>query len=499
MYLVKIYDRPTDLVGTTIHSPYTNGPKLSAGNIQMKLSGIDEFTFIITINNPGYKKIKPIATLIKVFNISKNKVVFEGRILRPTYSMQSDGYFSQKYICESKLAYLHDSSQRFLEIHNTSIRDFFALMINRHNNTVEPYKQFKVGKVTVTNTTDNVYRFLSYDKTYPSIKEKLIDRLGGFLVLRNENDGCYIDYLDTVGSQKTTRISIRKNLKSIVRDIDPTNIITRLVPLGATLNVEGESNVSSPRITIESVNGGKDYLDDLELQSEFGVIEGEVTWDDVNLPNILLNRGKDFLKNQKPVVEAYQIDAVDLSTIDLSIDGFRIGDWHFIDNPLVLPDESLQIIEMNIDLLIPHNSNLIFGDKQKTLTQYQSEFNQSQKSIVNLRTTVNQQNKRISTLSSELETTKEALQKTQQSLEDFEGNTSEGMVAITDAILSIDNAINDLTEIVDGLQGVITIEEKQQMQEAIAKNILDILTMNDQIINLTNRVVKLEGGGGEIG
>ena len=84
------------------------------------------------------------------------------------------------------------------------------------------------------------------------------------------------------------------------RDIDPTNIITRLIPLGAKLEApEGQTeDASMPRLDIKSVNNGKDYIDDVDLIAEFGVIEGILELDDVNVPSTLKLRGEQFFEQQ---------------------------------------------------------------------------------------------------------------------------------------------------------------------------------------------------------
>lgn len=472
MYLIKVYDGPNDRLGITIHSPYTGAPKISTGAIKLKISGIDEFNFSFNVDNPGYRKIKPLITLIKVIDIKKKKTIFDGRILKSQYNMSSNGFFSDSYICESKLAYLHDSSQRFAEVRAT-IKDFFTMIINQHNNTIEPHKRFKVGNVAVTNSTDNVYRYLGYDKTYETIKDKLIDRLGGFLVLREENDGTYIDYLEAVGTVRNTKISIRKNLKSISKDVDITNIITRLVPLGESIESENEEDTgaSQARLTIASVNNNIDYLDDLELQKEFGIIEKEVTWDDVTLARNLLSRGKEFLENQKVSLETIEIDAIDLSLINIEIGSFSLGDWYYIDNQYVTSYKPWQVVEITIDITNPQTSKLIFGDKQKTLTQFQASFNKAQTNVVELHNTVSRISTNVTTVNKsirDVQNTVTTIQHTIDSLdidnfEQFKQEVSKQLNSITNSVDNFEKELITLTESFE--TNIKSIEERLEALE----------------------------------
>lgn len=498
MYKVTIYDGPNDKTGIVIQSPYINSLKLSSGKVKQVTQGIPNFTFSINPSNPGWGKLKMLTTLIRVINLKTGQEEFAGRVLKPTQVMKNDGMFTVQYECEGFLAYLQDSSQRHGEYHNMTIREFLQVMINNHNRQVEPHKRMKLGTVTVTNSTDNVYRYLGYDKTYESIKDKLIDRLGGYIKLREETDGFYLDYLESVGEVKRTPIKLRHNLKDMQKEIDPTDVITRVIPLGANIESEDETatDVSQARVTIAEVNNGKDYLDDLDMQKEFGIIEGSITFDDITNLQILKTRGEQFIASQKAARISYTVTPLDLFLIDIDMDSFEIDNYYPIINPVFTIDELLQVIEKDIDLLHPENMSLTIGEQYRTLSDYQINANKQSRILRDLESKTIGQSKRIGTLSIELQTTKKALEETQENMNNFEGSTTEGMAAITEAILTIDDAINNLNEIVLGLQDIITVEEKQQMQEAIAKNASDILAMNEQINDLTNRINKLEEGGG---
>lgn len=447
MYLVTIYDGIDDNVGKVIHSPFPNGLKLSNASIDLVVEGIPSMDFVINPSNPAWGKVKPLKTLIKVIDTKNNKVVFDGRVLKPTDKMNSDGMFHIEYTCEGKLAYLNDSSQRHGEYHDITIRDFFEVMINSHNSQVEPHKQFKIGNVTVTNPTDNVYRYLGYEKTYASIKDKLIDRLGGYLVIRDETDGMYIDYLESVGEVKNTPIRLRTNLQDMQRETDPLNIITRLVPLGTRIESEDEeaTDASQARITIADVNNEIDYLDDTALQDEFGIIEGSVVYDDITQPNILKTRGQQYLNAQKAARVSYDVTPVDLSLIDASFESFECGNWHNVINPVFAIDEPLQIIGKSIDIANPQSSKLTIGEKYRTLTEYQRESNKSLIVVDELRNRVDSQGRIIATIRNEMENVEYSLEDLQQAIIDAD------LEELPSAISALETAINNLNDALDGI------------------------------------------------
>jgi len=382
MHQITIYDGADDTQGTVIHTPYADGHKVSSGKLDLVSEGVSSFEFSINPDNPAWNNLRPLRTLIEVLDVKRNKEIFSGRVLQPVQTMTSDGLFSIKFQCESKLAYLQDSTQRHGEYNNMTVKDFLQVIINRHNQQVEPYKRFEVGNVTVTTSTDNIYRFLGYEKTFDAIKDKLTDRLGGHIRLREADGVSYIDYLETVGEVKNTPIQLRTNLKDMQKEIDPTDVITRLVPLGSRLEApEGETSVSEPRLTIESVNGGVDYLDDTALIAEFGIIEGNVTWDDVNTASILKTRGEDFLLNQRAARVSYEVTPVNLSLIDTRFEEFEVDNWYPIENPVLAISEPLQVIGKTIDIYNPELSKLQIGEKYKTLSDYQAQANRQMMNV----------------------------------------------------------------------------------------------------------------------
>ena len=108
-----------------------------------------------------------------------------------------------------------------------------------------------------------------------AISEQLVGKFGGEIQLRDQDGKVYIDYLEHIGHGTDTKIELAVNLKTISREVDETSVITRLYPLGA------KQTDSEKRLTIGSVNGGKDYIEDSALVAKYGVISGTQTWDDV--------------------------------------------------------------------------------------------------------------------------------------------------------------------------------------------------------------------------
>ena len=423
-------------------------PRLLSGSIKHGINTIDNFTFNIAFNNPGYNKLNALTTLVEVLNTKNNTLEFKGRVLLPIESMDSNGKFVKSVTCESELGYLMDSSTIYGEYHNISVKDFLKVIIDNHNSQVSTDKQFQVGTVTVVDNNDSLYRYLGYTKTFEAIKEKLIDRLGGELQIRYENGIRYLDYLESIGEVKSTEIRLAKNLQSIELEKDPTNIISRLLPLGNKLEDSEE------RLTIESVNNGNKYIDDIEAIEEFGVIVDSVTWDDVTEPSNLLRKGQEYIKENNRIKKKYKVTALDLSTIGLDFDSFEVGNSYQVINPLMNINENLRIIEKTIDIYNPQSSTLGIGDKLEDIKDYQLNNIATAKEVKTVKETVQTTVSALNSVSVELNNTVEILNNTNENM----GNLNEVVKANVDATNAIANTLISINNKLDKLTRRINME-----------------------------------------
>ena len=103
-----------------IHSPFSNDLKLIEGSIKKGINTFDSFNLSFIPNNPAFGKMKPLTTLIRVFDSQLNKNIFKGRVLIPTDQMESTGEFNCSYTCASDLSYLQDTVQKYAKIQNTT-------------------------------------------------------------------------------------------------------------------------------------------------------------------------------------------------------------------------------------------------------------------------------------------------------------------------------------------------------------------------------------------
>lgn len=239
MYRVIAYDEPTDKAGYVIHDPVVG---LAASEGKLTISSSQTNTLSLTLNqaNKLFGKVRPMHTHVEVYDSDNSELLFRGRALKPEREMKSNGQFIQTYDFEDIDSYLIDSVQRYIEIANTTPEEFLKKLIEEHNSQVPEYKQFTVRKVTVTNKKDNTVRKVDYQTTKDAIKKLLIDSIGGSIIVEYKDGKNYLDYLKSPGQDHSMEapLKIAENMQSAKVAIDPSKVITRLIPLGAQIETQ---------------------------------------------------------------------------------------------------------------------------------------------------------------------------------------------------------------------------------------------------------------------
>ena len=276
------------------------------------------FTFIISPLHPNKDKIMPMSS--EIFIYKDNVKITCCRMV----SSESDLYNTGKVTCEGELAYLIDSIQRPYE-YTGSLYNYFAQLLNTHNSEVEERKRFAIGNVTIAGT--EITRSNSeYSNTMTEMISQLTEINGGYLRVRYSGDTKYLDYVSDYGGINAQVIRFGENLLDLTKSIDPTKLITALVPTGATITSEG-TDTEDTVVDIKSVNGGVDYIYDADAVAAYGWLWGAQTFEDVTDPEVLLAKARAYLDNAVSIPETIELSAVDLNTIGANADSLNLGYW----------------------------------------------------------------------------------------------------------------------------------------------------------------------------
>lgn len=307
--------------------------------------------------HPAYSYFTSYKTTVTIYR--DGVLRFRGRAL---YTVEN--FLGQRTVtCEGELCFLRDAINRPY-LYTSSPAKIFRALIREYNSQVEGWKQFAIGAVTVVDSND--YLRMESESAEPILTSlnKLVERCGGYLVFYTTSTGSRaISWLASLDSHVSQDIEFGENLLDFTSTgANTTSLATGIVPYGAR-NAE-----TKKRVTIESVNGGKDYIIAEDAQAIRGTIMTTAVWDDVTEPANLLKKAQEYLEEHKVFITSLTLTALDLSYIDKDLNAFVVGDTVRVLSAPHGVDEYFQLTQMTEDLLNPAQSSITLGKDIQSLT-----------------------------------------------------------------------------------------------------------------------------------
>lgn len=240
MYRIIGYNGPRTKNQNVIYDIHENKYVDEAKLTLKDSTQIDDLEITVNKKNWLFTHNHPFKTHVEVYD--DNKLIFRGRLLKPTKEMKSSGQFSHTYTFESIEAYLVDSAQRFYYNYNATATEVLNHILKWHNKDVSKSHQvwLKRNDFEKSKTTHSIK--IDYMTSWEALNNVLIKKFGGQLnfIYDKETGKNYLDYIDNQSKEYVNSIThdspvlqIGSNLKSINFGMDPSNVVTRLVPLGA--------------------------------------------------------------------------------------------------------------------------------------------------------------------------------------------------------------------------------------------------------------------------
>ena len=341
MYTVYVDGKILDYPGDEINC-------IQDSELKLLLNDAGSFEFDITDKNPEYGQLENRVSMIQV--MKDDKEIFYGEVRQSG----KESYNIKNVFAIGELAFLHDSIQPQAEYHDLTTRQMLEIWLNIHNSQVEERKRFYVGIVTTHDTNDSLYRYTNRESTLDAIREKLVDRLGGYLRIRKVDGVRYLDWitLPEYGKYCEQPIEFGTNLLDYAETCSAEDLATAVIPLGARLEespIEGLEAYTD----ITSVNGGVDYLYIPEAVERYGWVKKVVTWDDVTVPANLKKKGEEWLKDNQYESMVLELTALDLSDLDNNYEAFALGDTVHASAWPYGTDRTFPVQEMTIYLQEP--------------------------------------------------------------------------------------------------------------------------------------------------
>ena len=393
-------------------------------SVKLAVSKAGGMSFTVDAEHPYLRNLRRMSGLVEL--LDGTFPIYRGRIT----SDKKDFYGAHKIETEGIMAVLNDSiippfnfpedfaeddSYKAAAASGNVVDFFFRWILAQHNSQVSTEQQIKPGVCTVTDSNNYIARSSEeYATAMSTISDKLIkSALGGYLLIRYEDDGNYLDYYAALPLTNTQSVEFAENLLDLSSETDGTNIYTAILP-------EGKDG-----LTIEALPDG-DLTDDLvksglTIYSKSGVatygrITRHIKWDDVTVAANLQAKAKAALAdNGLSMPETITCKAVDLGWQE-GIQHFRVGRMTALVSTPHGYSASYPLMELAPDILDPGNTQITLGATQQTYTGAQIEAKR-------------ETDKRIESTRQEIsdrvdESSSQVIQATQQQITDLQQNVN---------------------------------------------------------------------------
>lgn len=343
------------LDGKVVYDPRIETKKITSGTLTQEVNAGGVLTWTLPPDNPMIGSGQKMKSLVEVYD--DNDLIFSGRLI----SRNPQLYKTEEYVAYGALTYFNDSTVRPYS-YQGSVEGYLTMLIAQHNSQVSTDRQFQLGVITVTDNNDYITRSSNiYPSTLAELQNKLVDTMGGYLVVRHTGGVAYLDYLASITDKNDQEVRLGKNIIDLSFLESAEDIATAIIPLGAKDEETGE------RLTIKSVNNGADYVYDVAAVEKYGWIFKTVNHDDVTTPSALLTKGKADLTENCVEVNTLKVTATDLSKAGVDVGAFRFGKYTRAVSEKHNLDQYMLVSAMKINLLDASKNKLTLGSVSKSL------------------------------------------------------------------------------------------------------------------------------------
>lgn len=372
--------------GNVIYDPRDEALIIRNPSVNLAVSQPGSVGFLIDSDHPCASNLSKLKGDLEL--VEDGNVIYRGRIIRDAKD------FDNTRLVESEglLAVLNDSIVQPFSFPGgwqddplyqeaatggNVIAFFLGWLLANHNSQVENDRKLKLGTVTVTDANNYLFREMTdYANTWAVISDKLLNSsISGYLLIRYENDGNYIDYLNELPLTNTQSVEFGENLLNLSNNVDATNIYTAILPIGA----DG--------ITIDALPDG-DINDDLVKSGKiiyskngvaaYGMITHAQKWDDVTDADNLRTKACAMLAGDGvTLLTNLSINACDLHCDEKTINSFRVGRNTLFKSAVHGYDQAFPLLELSIDIMDPANTSITLGSTVKSLIDLNKEQAQS--------------------------------------------------------------------------------------------------------------------------
>lgn len=289
--------------------------------VRLAVDEAGEIAFTIDPEHPYADQITRMKGTVRL--LAGSSQLFLGRVKKDT----RDFSLSRRIEVEGLLACLNDSvipphtfpddflgdaAYQIAAESGSVVQFYLEWLLGQHNAQVGPDQQVKLGEVTVSDPNNYIHRSSSdYLTTMETVKKKLRDLLGGYLLADYSGSTTVLHYYADLPLTNIQEVEFAKNLLDLEVELDASETYTAILPVGKDgLTIEGleDREVSPGFIKTGAI------IYSVAAEAEIGGrITRKVDWEDVTEPTNLLNKAAAHLATEGVKhVQAITCKAVDL-------------------------------------------------------------------------------------------------------------------------------------------------------------------------------------------
>ena len=337
-------------------------------------SGVAEFTLLPT--HPHLANIRKLRGIVEV--LENDDVIYRGRVVGNTKNFD----LSHRISVEGITSCLNDSIIEPYKFPGDFVDDpeyqaaaesgnvvdyYFRWLLGQHNNQVSDEQKIIPGNVTVADPNNYIRR----SKEEPAVVADLIkalpeSSLGGYLMVRYEADGTYLDYVADLPLTNAQPVEFGQNLLDLIAEYDATETCTAVRPVGKDaldISLEPDGDVDDDIVKAGNIVYSKSG------RETYGKITKLVQFSETTVAKNLVSSAAKWLRsNGLGENESITCTAVDLHLVDRDVASLRVGRHTLVSS---LPhgfENQFPLLKMSLDIINPQNTSITMGRTRRTFT-----------------------------------------------------------------------------------------------------------------------------------
>lgn len=373
-----------------------------------------EMSFIIDSDHPYADKVTRLKGVLELR--ADGLPIYKARVIKDT----RDFFLSREIVTEGLMACLNDSiippfnfpddfleDADYLEAAESGnvIQFFLGWLLDQHNAQVGEAQQIILGDVTVTDPNNYISRSSSdYLTTMETVRKKLEDLLGGYLLADYSGDTTVLHYYAELPLTNTQVVEYGENLLDLISELDNTDTYTAILPVGAEGLTIAE--LADGEISPGIVKDGLIIYSEEAEEACGGRITRKVSWDDVTLAANLQKKAVAQLTGEGVMTsQTVEVKAADLGGTE-GISRFRVGRHVRLQSTPHGFSATFPLMELEPDIFDPGKTKITMGatimtasdishgnqnSTQEQLDKQQMQLNKQESSITELTKSVTTQ------------------------------------------------------------------------------------------------------------